>query len=142
MFRTVILSAAILSGLAVQSQAADLAVTVTGAKPASGQFLLSVFDRSEAWMKQPVTSKNLTVTPEGTATATFDLASGTYAVALTHDANGNGKMDTNALGIPTEAFGFSNRARARFGPPAFRKATFNLPEPGARLTISLDSADR
>ena len=52
------------------------------------------------------------------------------------------RMDTNALAMPTEAFGFSNRARARFGPPAFRKAAFDLPEPGARLTISLDRADR
>lgn len=142
MLRKLILSAAILAGSAIASQAADLSVSVKGAKPASGQFLLSVFDRSAAWMKQPIASQTLTVQPDGTGTALFALTSGTYAVALIHDANGNGKMDTNALGIPTEAFGFSNRARTRFGPPAFRKASFDLPEQRARLTISLDRTDR
>ena len=142
MLRTIALSITILSGFSVQSHGADLVVTLAGAKPASGQFLVSVFDRSEAWMKQPVDSKILAVAPDGTAAITFDLVSGTYAVALTHDANGNGTMDINALGIPTEAFGFSNQARARFGPPAFRKAAFDLPEQGARLTISLNRASR
>ena len=46
-----ILAAAFLAGLATHSRAADLSVTVRGAAPASGQFLLSVFDRPEGWMK-------------------------------------------------------------------------------------------
>lgn len=142
MLRTFLLTASITAGLAGQSQAADLAVSVTGAQPAAGQVLISVFDRSETWMKQPVANKALPVAPDGTAKITFDLAPGTYAIALIHDTNGNDQMDTNALGIPTEAFGFSNRARARFGPPAFRKAAFELPQQGAHVTISLDRADR
>lgn len=141
MLRSVTLSAAFFAGFAAQSQAADLAITVTGANPASGQFLLSVFDRTETWMKRPVASQTVAVAPDGSAAVTFPLPTGTYAVALTHDANGNGKMDTNTLGIPTEAFGFSNRARSRFGPPKFRKAAFSLPEAGTRLAISLDRAD-
>ena len=142
MFRASLFSAAILAGFAPPSNAAELTIAVTGANPASGQFLISVFDRSETWMKQPVASKTPTVTAGGTATARLSLPAGTYAIALIHDANGNGEMDTNALGIPTEAFGFSNGARARFGPPAFGKAAFALPEQGGRLTISLDRAKR
>ena len=142
MLRSVILSAAIIAGSAITCRAADLFIVVEGANPATGQILLSVFDRPVVWMSHPVAAQSLPVRPDGTGTATFTLDVGTYAVALIHDANGNGKMDTNAIAIPTEAFGFSNHARAHFGPPAFRKAAFDLPGQGAHLTISLDRTDR
>ena len=142
MLRPVIPAAAILASFSAHSLAADLTVSITGANPAQGQFLVSVFDRSETWMKTPAVSQTLNVAADGSSRSVFDLPAGTYAIALIHDANGNGKMDTNALGIPSEAFGFSNGARARFGPPSFGKAAFMLAEPGARLTISLNRAKR
>jgi uncharacterized protein (DUF2141 family) len=40
---------------------------------------------------------------------------GTYALAVIHDENSNGKLDTDLLGIPTEGYGFSNDARALIG---------------------------
>jgi uncharacterized protein (DUF2141 family) len=42
---------------------------------------------------------------------------GTYAVAVFHDENGNGKLDTNFLGIPSEGVGVSNNHAGSFGPP-------------------------
>lgn len=142
MLRPVILSAAILAGFSTQSFAADLTVSIIGAKPAQGQFLVSVFDRSETWMKIPVVSQTLNVAADGSSGSVFDLPAGTYAIALVHDANGNGKMDSTKLGFPSEAFGFSNGARARFCQPSFGKAAFRLTEPGTRLTISLERARR
>lgn len=50
-----------------------------------------------------------------------DLPSGTYALALIHDENGNGKLDT-MMGIPKEGFGFSKNPAIRFGPPSFKSA--------------------
>ena len=50
-----------------------------------------------------------------------DLPSGTYALALIHDENGNGKLDT-MLGIPKEGFGFSKNPVIRFGAPSFKSA--------------------
>jgi len=55
-----------------------------------------------------------------------DLPAGTYAIAALHDANSNGKMDTNILGIPKEDFGASNDAVARFGPPKYKDAKFEV----------------
>lgn len=51
--------------------------------------------------------------------------------ALFHDANGNGRLDSNRLGIPVGGIGFSNNATGSFGPPAFEKAAFDLPADGA-----------
>ena len=52
-----------------------------------------------------------------------DLPSGTYAISLFHDENGNGKLDTK-LGIPLEGVGFSRNPRLMFGPPGFAAARF------------------
>ncbi|PVM84286.1 DUF2141 domain-containing protein [Caulobacter radicis] len=47
-----------------------------------------------------------------------------YAVAVYHDANGNHDFDRNAVGLPTEGYGFSNDAPSRFGVPSFDSARF------------------
>ena len=53
------------------------------------------------------------------------LAPGTYAIAVIHDENGNGKLDTFA-GIPREGVGFSRNPAIRFGAPSFRSAQFTV----------------
>ena len=55
-----------------------------------------------------------------------DLPQGRYAVRLFHDANNNQKLDTNWFGMPIEAYGFSNDARALTSAPAFEKQLFDL----------------
>ena len=43
-----------------------------------------------------------------------------------HDENGNGELDRNVLGIPTEGHAFSNDATGRMGPPAFADAAVTV----------------
>lgn len=50
---------------------------------------------------------------------------GKYAIAVFHDANEDGKINYNMVGIPVEGYGFSNNARKTFGPPSFSQAAFN-----------------
>lgn len=50
---------------------------------------------------------------------------GHYAMAIVHDENGNGELDT-MLGIPREGFGFSRNPKIRFGPPKFAEAGFDV----------------
>ncbi len=67
-------------------------------------------------------ARRLTVPTRQAAMLKFEgLPSGTYALALIHDENGNGKLDT-MMGIPKEGFGFSNNPAIRFGPPSFASA--------------------
>ena len=55
-----------------------------------------------------------------------DVSAPRIAVAIQHDQNGNGKLDTNWLGVPREPFGFSNDAAPRaFGPPRFEDAAID-----------------
>ena len=67
----------------------------------------------------------------------LDIPPGTYALAVVHDENMNGKLDTNRLGIPREGYGFSNDARGLLGAPSFSAAGFQYDGQNLRLEISL-----
>lgn len=54
------------------------------------------------------------------------LPSGTYAAAVFHDEDTDGRITKRWLGMPKEGYGFSNDARAAFGPPPWEKAAFEL----------------
>jgi uncharacterized protein (DUF2141 family) len=61
---------------------------------------------------------------------------GRYALAVIHDENGNGRLDTT-LGIPKEGFGFSRNPALGFGPPAFEKVQFPAGAGDARQVVRL-----
>ena len=72
------------------------------------------------------------------ATLSFaDLPAGTYALACFHDENGNGKLDTNWIGIPKEGMVASNNAKGRMGPPKFDDAKFAFAAPGMELKLKV-----
>ncbi len=66
-----------------------------------------------------------------------DLVPGTYALAVIHDQDSNGKLSSNAVGYPIEKFGFSNNPKVYFSPPSFQKAAFVLGKTPLKVTISL-----
>lgn len=63
---------------------------------------------------------------------------GTYAVAIRHDENGNGKLDTNFFGMPERGGGTSNNPRTSFGLPLFKNASFMLGQDGLEFVINLN----
>jgi len=67
-----------------------------------------------------------------------DIPPGQYALAVIHDENMDGKLDTNWLGVPTEGYGFSNDAKASLGAPSFSAASFPYDGRNLDLTISLE----
>lgn len=56
-------------------------------------------------------------------------------MAVVHDENMNGKLDTNWLGIPKEGYGFSNAAKGVVGAPSFSAASF--PYEGGNLNLTM-----
>lgn len=66
-----------------------------------------------------------------------DIPPGKYAMAVIHDENMNGKLDTNWLGIPTEGYGFSNDAKGLLGAPSFSAASFRYDGQNIDLTMRL-----
>lgn len=71
------------------------------------------------------------------ATCVFDaLVPGSYAVAVVHDTNGNQRIDTNALGLPTEGYGVSNNRTRALSAPRWEEAQFQL-ETGQRVQLDI-----
>lgn len=123
------LSAATLAAAALLSagaaQALDLTVVVTGARSAKGQVMAAVFDKAEGWTTTRLRGE--AVAAGERVTLVFrDLPAGTYAVAVYHDENGNGRLDANVIGLPTEPYGFSRDAAGTLGPPRFADAAMAL----------------
>jgi len=113
----------------------DLTVKVSGATPKVGQIMAAIFFSEEVYMEEPSRRGIVPVDDAGMANIVFDgLPKGQYAVSLFYDYDSDGELDSNLIGIPTEAFGFSNQAKPRFGPPAWEAASFSLEE---NLTIEI-----
>jgi uncharacterized protein (DUF2141 family) len=51
---------------------------------------------------------------------------GTYAFAFLHDEDGDGRMRTDALGLPQEGYGFGHDAHGTLGAPSFESASYAL----------------
>lgn len=115
---------------------ADLTVQVSDVKAAQGTIMVAVYT-ADGFLKKPVKGSGAAADMAGNTIVFKDLPEGDYALAVYHDANSNGKMDSNMMGIPTEDYAFSNNAVGKFGPPKFDAAKFSLSAAGAKLTVSL-----
>ena len=112
-----------LPGLAVEKNG-DLSVNVIGLRSSNGLVRIAISNSKENYETKGAEPFRRTIVDiqKGKAKTVFkDLPLGEYAVKLIHDENGNGKMDTNFLGIPNEDYAFSNNARGTFGPRTMKK---------------------
>lgn len=110
-------------------------------KNSTGTIACALFESSEGFPKDYLHSATniMSIKIRGKqASCDFqDIAPGTYALAVIHDENMNGKIDTNSLGIPTEGYGFSNDAKALLGTPSFSAASFTYDGRNLDMTIGL-----
>lgn len=113
--------------LAQTGIAADLTVNIINISEPAGEIAWVLFDSEESYANDvnPVLSARSRVTADSQKFTLHDLPAGRYAIKLFHDANNNGDLDSNMLGIPVEGYGFSNDA-GRFGPPSFEDAAVEL----------------
>lgn len=109
------------------------------ARCASGRFAVAVFREGGGFPHEDQAIASRLVRSDGALTRTVfaDLPPGRYAIAAYHDADDDGRLTTWAMGLPREAYGFSNNARGRFGPPSFASAAFTLGPGGARQSLTL-----
>ncbi len=113
--------------LPLAATAADLRVTVSDGPSAPATLYVALFDTPEALAAdKPLASQTLPLR-DGTGQLVFiGLPPGRYVLKSFADENGNGKLDTNLVGLPTERYGFSNDAKGRMGPPGFDAAAVPL----------------
>jgi uncharacterized protein (DUF2141 family) len=121
----------------------EIRVVAQGLKDSKGKMFCELFEAANAkdYPTKPEHAVMKTVAPitDKTAACTFSgVKPGTYAVAVFHDENDNGKLDTGFLGIPTEPTGASNDARGSMGPPKFKDAQFVYSGGALVVTVKLE----
>ncbi|MEO6039142.1 MAG: DUF2141 domain-containing protein [Saprospiraceae bacterium] len=113
----------------------------TNIRNAQGSIYLAIYDQADKFLeeKEVYFQKIIPVAEQGELEITLaGLPAGHYAISCFHDVNGNGELDKNFLGIPTEPYGFSNNARPKFRAPNWEEAKFYW-EPGMQaLRIRLE----
>lgn len=126
-------AAVLLAGAATQSS--DVQISFD-APDRSGEVVVAVFDSQAAWRARSDPIRTARIPPNETMRLA-DLPRGRYGVMAFQDKNGNGRLDTLPIGLPTEPYGFSRNARGVFGPPAWSAAAVEVGSTPVRQVIVL-----
>ena len=138
-WKLVVVAAPLYVSALTAASSADLAVTVSGIRNASGWISAGIYNSasgftnaSEALVLVRIKAKQGSV-----GFTVHGLPPGRYAVTAYHDENGNGRLDFDPTGVPTEGYGVSNDARNPLAPPEFAKAAFDLQDQNKSVTVNI-----
>jgi uncharacterized protein (DUF2141 family) len=121
------------------AHAADLTVTVSGIRNTAGLVSAGLFNSESSFAKpsEALASFRIKATQASVGFTVHNLPPGRYAVTAYHDENGNGTLDFDPTGVPTEGWGVSNDARNPLAPPEFAKAAFELKDQNKSVTVNI-----
>jgi uncharacterized protein (DUF2141 family) len=118
----------------------EIDLQVLGAKSDKGVLRILIFDSKNGYPDQvelAVRSFSLPLSGRKCKIKISNLKHGKYAIAVFHDEDENGSINTNPFGFPIEKYGFSNNAKAYFGPPDYEKTVFELKDDPRSIVINL-----
>lgn len=115
-----------------------ISVTVTSTSPAAGEVRLAVYASADDFEAEREITSVVRTCQDGNVELDLSLPhAGTYVLAAFHDLNGNGKLDRNMLGIPTEPYGFSRPPASKWEAPKFADVASSFEGGQARAKVAL-----
>lgn len=115
-----------------------LKVNITNIQGKGKTLYVGIYRNSDEFPDFGKSWKNLKLsTTTNETTVEFDVPYGDYAVAVTHDLNDNGKLDTNLFGYPKEPFGFSTNYKPKLSSPNFSNCKISFTQQNNFITIKL-----
>jgi len=134
----------LIASLSVSSQTqikkGNLKVVVSNLKSKTGQvgfFLFNSEDGFPSHTEKALLSGYVKIVGNTVEYTFTNIAIGTYAVYVFHDADNDKKLNTNFIGMPKEGMGVSNNAKGHFGPPKYDDAKFDFNKQEQTIVISL-----
>lgn len=105
-----------------------IVVNVTKFENDKGSCIICLYNDAKAFAGKgsPVKCATVAVSNKTASTLFENVAEGTYAISVIHDANNNKKFDTNFLGIPTEGYGASQNDLPFAAAPKFDANKFTV----------------
>ena len=128
--------------LPMTASAAELLVRITGLSEPLGQVGCSLFAGPAGFPMDNAGARQLwqAADAKGVTCRYSDVPEGTYAVSIGHDLNGNKRVDTNFVGLPTEQWGVSNNVRPNLRAPRFDEAMFKVAADAKDVVIDIKVA--
>ncbi len=108
-------------------QTASVKVKVTKVSSKKGEIYAAMFASEKGFPENPDAAYKVAraTAVNGTALLEFtNVPKGTYAIALFHDTNNDGELNTNFIGIPKEGYGVSNNVKNLFSGPGYKQCAF------------------
>jgi len=104
----------------------DLTIIISELKNDKGDIKIGLFNSEESWNSKNEKFKGaiIKIKNKKAEWVIKNLLYGEYAIKFFHDENGDDKINTNFLGIPTEKYGFYMSGTSKYIPPSFNKAKF------------------
>ena len=105
---------------------------------AGGELLIALFTDESSWLKDAAAERTVRADRDTVQVTFEELPTGRYAVAVIHDENGNGELDTRTFPFPkpTEGLAVSNNTWG-FGRPDWAPAVFDLGADPVELQLEL-----
>jgi uncharacterized protein (DUF2141 family) len=104
-----------------------VSATISNFQNNKGVARACIFTSAESFEKmEALKCITIPVNAHGAEVVFEDLPDGNYAIFVFHDANNNGKMDRNFLGMPREGYGASLNKLPFASAPKFSDNSFSL----------------
>jgi uncharacterized protein (DUF2141 family) len=124
---------ALAMGAASPALASALDVTIEGVRSDKGQLVVALYGAGDRQLER----REIPARPGAMRVEFGNIAAGEYAVRVFHDEDGDGEMKKTGIGLPAEGYGFSNRAKARFGPPGWKAIAVQVGDGAPTTTAAL-----
>lgn len=117
-----------------------LYVNIEGVRQARGEIAASLYgdNRGKFLAKRgALYVGRVAATAPRTRMCIYLPSTGVWALAVYHDADGDRTFDRTSVGLPAEAYGFTNNPSTVFGLPAFSKVRLRVAKSGLSTNVRL-----
>ena len=130
-----IVGALVAVGAAFADDAVGFTLEITGVQVNRGQVYVRIYANERDYKGDVPCASYVLDSASESIVHSFDIAAGEYVISLFQDSNGNGKSDTNFLGMPREPVALSNHTRGI--PGGFSKLKIPITAAANKLTMNL-----
>ena len=124
---SIALAVAFYAAPAFSESPSSVLIEVSGFKNTRGTLNCRLFSKAADFPDdEGIVTLRVPITGPNTSCSFSNVEPGTYAIAVVHDENGNGKLDKNFVGVPSEGYGVSNNKTYALSAPKWDESTFKL----------------
>jgi uncharacterized protein (DUF2141 family) len=124
---SIALAVAFYASPAFSESPSSVLIEVSGFKNTRGTLNCRLFTKAADFPDgEGIVTLRVPITGSNTSCSFSNVEPGTYAIAVVHDENGNGKLDKNFVGVPSEGYGVSNNKTYALSAPKWDESTFKL----------------